>query len=61
MNNLEIRILQKQRDIEKNKIKFYGQSPPSADSRTFGVSYKRKYCTKYWFTAKSSLPRKKCG
>ena len=31
-------------------------------SRRVVVSYKQKYmCTKYWLTACSSLPRKKCG
>ena len=31
--------------------------PSSADSRRVVVSYKRSMCTKYWLTAKSSLPR----
>ena len=33
-----------------HKIFFYCENPPSADSRRVGVSYKRKYCTKYWLT-----------
>ena len=35
---------------------------PSAESfKKVVVSYKRSMCTKYWLTACSSLPRKKCG
>ena len=31
--------------------KFYGYSPPSADSRRVVVSYKRSMCTEIWLTA----------
>ena len=35
---------------------------PSAESFKKGfVSYKRNMCMKYWLTACSNLPRKKCG